>query len=164
MPRPIKEKNLSQLPLCTYFKPAGIRLNTMEQVELSHEEIEALKLSDLNQLSQQEAAEQMGIHQSTMQRILARARQKIADALINSKAIKFIGGENMPNMDGTGPQGKGPRTGRGMGNCPASNNQNQSNTQNQNVLGRGQGGLGRGLARGSGNGAGRGRGFGRGRQ
>lgn len=154
MPRPLKPKNLSNLPVCTYFKPAGIRLNTMEQTELTHEELEAIRLCDYQQLSQEEGAQKMGIHQSTMQRILARARKKIADALINSKAIKFQGGENMPNMDGTGPQGKGPRTGRGMGKCPP--NQNETQTP----VGRGQGGLGRGLGRGPG----MGRGFGRGRQ
>ena len=140
MPRPIKQKFLSKLPHCTYFKPAGIRLNQMEFAELSHEELEAVRLCDFLQLSQEEGAQKMGVHQSTLQRILARARKKIADALINSKAIRISGGENMPNMDGTGPQGKGPRTGRGMGKC-------QSNSQPKNQPGMGRG-MGRGFGRG----------------
>jgi predicted DNA-binding protein (UPF0251 family) len=150
MPRPCKQKILSQLPLCTYFKPAGVKMTLIEQVTLTHEEIESIKLCDLMGLSQEDAGEKMGIHQSTLQRILARSRQKVSDALINSKAIQIQGGFNMPNMDGTGPQGKGARTGRGLGNCPAQNNPNSN-----------QAGFGRGMGRGRGFGRGRGLGLGR---
>ena len=63
----------------------------------------------------------------------------------------------MPRGDGTGPEGKGPMTGRGLGNCS-----NDNTAGNVPVGGRG---LGRGLGRGAGRGAGRGlgRGLGRGR-
>jgi len=65
----------------------------------------------------------------------------------------------MPNDDGTGPDGRGPMTGRGMGDC-VSNPVNNSNIQNN--LGRGRSGIGRGLGRGwtgTNRGAGVGRGF-----
>ncbi len=64
----------------------------------------------------------------------------------------------MPNKDGTGPEGKGSRTGRGLGNCGKPQG-NQDVTPSQTVLGRGQGGVGRGRGRGIGRGLGRG--FGR---
>lgn len=64
----------------------------------------------------------------------------------------------MPNKNGTGPEGKGSRTGRGFGNCGKPQENPETTTQSQTILGRGQGGVGRGR------GAGRGRGFGRGRE
>ena len=138
MARPFKKKRVGFSPNATYFKPAGVPLSSLQCVSLSLEETEALRLESLEGLPQQECAQKMGIHQSTFARTLQRAKQKIADALVNSKAIKIIGGESMPNKDGSGPEGKGPRTGRGMGNC----------------AGEGAQGSGRG----------RGRGFGRRRQ
>jgi len=62
----------------------------LEEVDLGFDELEALRLCDFKNLEQTEAARQMNISQSTLQRILASARKKIADALINGKAIKII--------------------------------------------------------------------------
>ena len=74
----------------TYFKPQGIPLVELDEVELSLEEMEAVRLKNLEGLEQTEAAEKMHTSQSTFQRILASANKKIADALVSGKAIKII--------------------------------------------------------------------------
>ena len=92
MPRPPKCRRVAFLPNVTYFKPAGISLRALEEVQLSVEEAEAIRLKDLECLEQEEAAERMNISRPTFQRVLASARQKVADALINGKAIRIEGG------------------------------------------------------------------------
>jgi uncharacterized protein len=115
MVRPRKCRKVNFEPEITYFKPQGVPLRNLEEVVLTKDELECLRLSELENLSQLQSAELMEIHQSTFQRTLTRAREKISDALVNGKAIKIHGGEIMPNGDRTGPQGKGPKTGRGLG-------------------------------------------------
>ena len=140
-----------------YFKPRGARLSGLHQIDLTFDEIEALKYVDFEGLKMDVAAKNMNISKPTLCRMVNGARQKVADALVSGKAINLqsynLTNNIMPNNDGTGPQGKGPRTGRGMGNCKGANTGN-----NTAAPGRG---LGLGLGRGRG--AGRGRGFGRGR-
>lgn len=77
-------------PKITYFKPRGVPIRELEIVELTTEEIEAYRLRHMNNLEQREAANKMCTSQSTYQRILYSAYKKIADALINGKAIKII--------------------------------------------------------------------------
>lgn len=113
-------------PNVTYFKPQGVPMSSLENVELNYEELEALRLANLEKLSQIDAAKKMQVHQSTFQRTLTRGREKITDALVNGKSIKINGGNyKMANRDGTGPRGQGPRTGRGMGNCATGLGQGQ---------------------------------------
>jgi len=76
----------------TFFKPAGVPLRALEEVQLSVEEFEAVRLKDLEGLEQEEGAEKMNISRPTFQRILASARQKVADALLNGKAMRIEGG------------------------------------------------------------------------
>ena len=92
MPRPPKCRRVEFLPDVTYFKPAGIPLRTLEEVRLSVEEAEAIRLKDLDGLEQEEGAERMNISRPTFQRVLASARQKLAEALLNGKAIRIEGG------------------------------------------------------------------------
>jgi predicted DNA-binding protein (UPF0251 family) len=80
------------MPQVKYFKPAGIPLKQLEEECLSLEEIEAVRLKDLEGLEQEQGAERMNVSRPTFQRILASARQKIAAALIQGKAIKIEGG------------------------------------------------------------------------
>jgi uncharacterized protein len=106
MPRPKKSKIVGFEPGVTYFKPRAVPLSRLQEVEITHEELETLRLANLEKLSQSEAASMMGVHQSTFQRILSRARENVSDALVNGKAIKIKGGEyKMPGKDGTGPAG-----------------------------------------------------------
>jgi predicted DNA-binding protein (UPF0251 family)/predicted Fe-Mo cluster-binding NifX family protein len=80
------------IPGITYFKPAGIPLRDLEEVCLSVEEAEAVRLKDLEGLEQEQGAEKMNVSRPTFQRVLASARKKIADALLNGKAIRIEGG------------------------------------------------------------------------
>jgi predicted DNA-binding protein (UPF0251 family) len=92
MPRPQKCRRVEFLPNTTYFKPAGIPLRHLEEVQMSIEEVEAIRLKDLEGLEQETGAEKMNISRPTFQRMLASARRKVADALLNGKAIKIDGG------------------------------------------------------------------------
>jgi len=80
------------LPNVTYFKPAGIPLRALGEVRLSVEEAEAIRLKDLESLEQEQGAERMNISRPTFQRVLASARQKVADALLNGRAVRIGGG------------------------------------------------------------------------
>ena len=76
-------------PDVIYFKPQGISLRMLEEVVLRADELEALKLHDVDGLEQTKAAEKMKISQPTFARILDSAYKKIADALIKGKAIRI---------------------------------------------------------------------------
>jgi len=90
MPRPCIKRRVRGRPNSSYFKPAGIRMINLEETELSMSEFEAIRLVDLKEISQEKAGEQMQISQSTLSRILKSGRKKIADAIVNGKAIKII--------------------------------------------------------------------------
>ena len=90
MVRPIKPRRVQFDPKAVYFKPRALPLSTLEEVELNLDEMEALRLCELEELDQIEAAKEMQISQSTLQRLLSSAHKKIADALINGKAIKIL--------------------------------------------------------------------------
>ena len=80
------------MPETTYFKPAGIPLRILEEVCLSVEEVEAIRLKDMEGLEQEPCADKMNISRPTFQRVLNSARQKIAEALLKGKAIRIDGG------------------------------------------------------------------------
>ena len=92
MPRPRKCRRVEFLPGVTYFKPAGIPMRSMEEIQLSLEEAEALRLKDLEGMEQEPAAERMNISRPTFQRVLSSARRKVADVLLNGKAVRIAGG------------------------------------------------------------------------
>jgi predicted DNA-binding protein (UPF0251 family) len=104
------------LPEATYFKPAGVPLRLLDEVILSVEEAEAIRLKDLEGLAQAPSAEKMNISRPTFQRVLASARRKIADALLNGKAVRIEGGnfEVAPGVSPLPAAGFGHR-GRGRG-------------------------------------------------
>lgn len=76
-------------PKAHYFKPQGIPMHQLEEVVLTKEEMEAIKLKDFDGLEQTEASEKMNTSQSTFQRILTSARTKIAEAIVKGKALKI---------------------------------------------------------------------------
>ena len=90
MPRPRKRRRLARSPKREIYKPASIPLESLQQVILLPEELEALRLADLDGLSQQEAAAQMGISRSTFQRILQRAHRQVALALVEGQALQLV--------------------------------------------------------------------------
>jgi len=89
MPRPRKPRLCRFEPNVYYFKPRGIPLKMLEEVELLSDELEALKLTEVEGLEQIDAAKKMKISQPTFARILASARKKIAIALTGGKAIRI---------------------------------------------------------------------------
>jgi predicted DNA-binding protein (UPF0251 family) len=92
MPRPTKPRRVESIPKVTYFKPAGTRMDGLEEVTLGIDEVEALRLKDLLALEQEECAKRMNLAQSTFQRILTTARSKLSRALIEGKALRIEGG------------------------------------------------------------------------
>ncbi|MFH1308079.1 MAG: DUF134 domain-containing protein [archaeon] len=92
MPRPCIRRRVRGCPNTTYFKPAGIRMVDLEESILTVDEFEAVRLKDLLGLEQEEAAKKMDISQPTFHRLILSARKKIADAIVNGKAIKIEGG------------------------------------------------------------------------
>jgi len=93
MPRPKKCRRILEHTGVRYFKPHGIPMRFLEHVCLSLDEIEAIRLADLESLSQQQAADKMNISRATFGRIITQARSKTAEALYQGKAIKIEGGE-----------------------------------------------------------------------
>lgn len=94
MPRPKRPRCLRFQPGVYYFKPQGVPLRFLEEVELLPDELEAIKLYEVDGLEQIEAAKKMKVSQPTFARILQSAQKKIANAIIFGKAIKITKNEN----------------------------------------------------------------------
>lgn len=102
MPRPTQTRKIDFVPHVTHFKPGGVPRAALEEVVLTLDELEALRLADLNSLYQEDAARQMGVSRSVFARILTAARAKIADALIHAKSLRFEGGAVQPGRGRAG--------------------------------------------------------------
>ncbi|MCK5043570.1 DUF134 domain-containing protein [Candidatus Pacearchaeota archaeon] len=89
MSRPCKRRRVRGRPSSSYFKPAGMRRTETKESVLAMSEFEAIRLVDLNEIPQEEAGNKMNVSQSTLSRILKSGRKKIADAIVNAKAIKI---------------------------------------------------------------------------
>jgi len=92
MVRPQKSRKVAFNPEISYFKPRGIPMFDLEEVRLTVDQREAIRLSDLLGMSHEDAGRHMGVSRATFGRIVQRARQAVADALINGKAINVEGG------------------------------------------------------------------------
>ena len=93
MSRPKCCRHVCGLPDKNYFKPRGIPASELKEVVLSLDEYETIRLADYEQLYQEEAASRMNISRQTFGRIIEAAHKKIADVLLNGKALKIEGGE-----------------------------------------------------------------------
>ncbi|UMZ75468.1 DUF134 domain-containing protein [Natranaerofaba carboxydovora] len=92
MPRPPKRRKVEYMPEVTYFKPKGIPLRELDEKVLTVEELEAMRLKDIENLDQQDCADRMEVSRATFQNVLLSARSKVSDALVNGKSIKIEGG------------------------------------------------------------------------
>ena len=92
MPRPCCLRHVGHAPCAAYFKPAGIPVHQLEEVVLGLDELEAIRLADLDGLYQEHAAARMKISRPTFSRVVEQARRKVADALIHGKALRLEGG------------------------------------------------------------------------
>ena len=89
MPRPKIKRRLRFNPQVLYFKPRGVPLSQLDEVCLQKDELEALKLHDVDLLDQSQAAQMMEVSQPTFGRILDKAYKKIALAITQGKSIKI---------------------------------------------------------------------------
>ena len=90
--RPKKTRWVECAPGERCFRPQCKSLNKLDGVNLTIDEFEAIRLADLEKLTQEEVAKRMKVHRSTISRILESAHEKIADAFVNIKAVKIEGG------------------------------------------------------------------------
>ena len=89
MSRPPCHRRIKHRPPAHYFKPAGVPLCKIEEIELAADELEAMRLADCEGLYHQDAAKCMGVSRQTFDRIILRAHQKAARALVNGFALRI---------------------------------------------------------------------------
>jgi len=92
MARPQCPRQIDSAPGTLYFKPRAIPLSQLQEVTLTFDEYEAIKLADLKGMYHIQASKKMTISRQTFGRIIESARKKLADAIVNGKAIKIEGG------------------------------------------------------------------------
>ena len=90
MVRPLCPRHIAHRPPANYFKPAGIPLCELQEVELGADEMEALRLADVEDLYHTEAAKRMKVSRQTFDRIVRRAHAKVAEALVHGRALRVL--------------------------------------------------------------------------
>lgn len=153
MTRPRKNRFVWGNPVSNFFKPAGIRLSEIDHLALTFDEFEAVRLADREGLYQEEAAKIMNISRQTFGRVLQEAHRKIAECLVQGKALKIEGGnyvtaENIFNCRGCGNMW-GRQPDRIPDKCPECENSNIQVANQGGPFGRGPM-RGRGRRRGGG--------------
>jgi uncharacterized protein len=93
MPRPPCCRRVSGEPVCVVFRPAGGAGRHLQQVTMTLDEYEAVRLADLEGLYQEQAAERMSVSRPTFGRILSSAHRKVAEALVGGKVLRIEGGQ-----------------------------------------------------------------------
>jgi uncharacterized protein len=93
--RPAKPRFVTGEPCVDFFKPRGIPMSELKEEYLTVEELEAIKLIDIDGLYQEDAAERMEVSRQTFQRVLKSARGKVARCLVEGKALGIEGGNYM---------------------------------------------------------------------
>ncbi len=93
MPRPQCCRRIAQTPNCVFFVPVGVPACDVEEIVLSLDECEAIRLADLEGLYQEDAAARMNVSRQTLGRILETARKKVAQVLVEGKALRIGGGD-----------------------------------------------------------------------
>ena len=89
MPRPRRRRRVSGRPDWNVFKPKGVPLSSLRQIDLNSDELEALRLKHREELTQEEAAEEMDVSRSTFSRILKEAHQKITEFLVEGESLRI---------------------------------------------------------------------------
>ncbi|WP_331487991.1 DUF134 domain-containing protein [Caminicella sporogenes] len=98
LPRPVKPRRIAFMPKNKYFLPLGKRKCELDEIKLKLEELEAMRLKDIEKLSQEECAQKMNVSRQTFQLIIDSARKKVAQALTEGKAINIEGGNYTLNI------------------------------------------------------------------
>jgi predicted DNA-binding protein (UPF0251 family) len=92
VPRPTCCRRVAGAPKCGLFKPAGVPCASLEEIVLTVDEMEAMRLADLEGMYQEQAAGQMNISRQTFGRVIESARRKVAQALCRGQALRIEGG------------------------------------------------------------------------
>jgi predicted DNA-binding protein (UPF0251 family) len=90
--RPFCHRRIAGRPATPIFKPIGIPILELEEVVMTLDEFEAIRLADLDGLYQEQAAAQMNVSRATFSRIIEAAHRKLADVLVHGKALRIEGG------------------------------------------------------------------------
>ena len=98
MARPVKWRKIENIPTVPYFVPSEKDIDEIPGNIIKLEELEAVRLKDLEGLEQEECAQKMQVSRPTFQRILISAREKITDSLVNGKTLKIEGGNFTRNI------------------------------------------------------------------
>ncbi|WP_123053243.1 DUF134 domain-containing protein [Clostridium sp. JN-1] len=98
MPRPTKFRKVEFFPKYNYFIPFGERKCKIKEIVLKVEELEAMRLKDIEELNQEECAEKMQVSRQTFQNIIDSARKKVTLALTQGNAIRISGGNYTTNF------------------------------------------------------------------
>ncbi len=93
MPRPMKWRKVCRLPERNKFGPLDSASNDQDQINMTVDEYETIRLIDLEGFTQEECAKQMNIARTTVQGIYVEARRKLAESLVNGKVLTITGGE-----------------------------------------------------------------------
>jgi predicted DNA-binding protein (UPF0251 family) len=93
MGRPKKCRWVEIEPGVTFFKPRGIPLRSLQQIVITVDELEAMRLADFLEMTQEEVAQRMQVSRPTVTRMLSRAHRAVAEALVHGKAICIQGGD-----------------------------------------------------------------------
>jgi predicted DNA-binding protein (UPF0251 family) len=118
VPRPQCCRRIAGSPLASVFKPAGVPVRQLEQITLTLDEFEAVRLADLEGLYQEQAAERMAISRPTFGRIIASAHRKVAEALVAGLALRIEGGSVRTEGPGPARCPRCRRERRGNSGCP----------------------------------------------
>ncbi|MBN1946912.1 MAG: DUF134 domain-containing protein [Bradymonadales bacterium] len=92
MPRPFCRRRIAGRPGASVFKPLSVPLLDLEEVVMTLDEFEAMRLADLDGLYQEQAADRMNVSRPTFSRIIDSAHRKMADVLVHGKALRIEGG------------------------------------------------------------------------
>lgn len=98
MPRPMKPRRISFMPENRYFIPLGKPKCSLEEIQLKFEEVEAMRLKDIEKLSQEKCAKKMHVSRQTFQLIIDEARRKVSRAFVEGMAINIEGGNYTLNI------------------------------------------------------------------
>jgi predicted DNA-binding protein (UPF0251 family) len=93
MGRPKKCRWVETEPGVTFFKPRGIPLRSLQQIVITVDELEAMRLADFLEMTQEEVAQRMQVSRPTVTRMLSRVHRAVAEALVHGKAICIQGGD-----------------------------------------------------------------------